>query len=361
MKVLHLGCPYLPYKGGSTKRLMNLAKHIIAEGGVQQYLITPSSGEESDARFFKKTLRTTSVNKFSFNKEIYHFVKQVSPNVIVVHNSRALLKWILFYRCFFSNVKIIVEIHSIRDESFFKKKLNQLLYSMSDMLVHLSIASHEYMTKEYGQYPSSVIYNGIEAARNNQSQKDYNSSNTAYAYVGSFHKWQGVNLIAKSAVEIGESYWKQNKLILIGSGPEFQSVEKALSKLVASGCNIELYGWKDEAYIESILNDVDFLLAPRPSSIATETVLPLKITDSIKYLKPLICSNVAGLMEITADENAAFYFDKSDELGLVNFWLNKPSKEEYKCVLSALEGLNNRFSTWQESARLYCEVYRSLL
>lgn len=360
MKVLHLGCPYLPYKGGSTKRLMNLAKFINEDETLKQYLITPSPGEESDALFFNETLRTTSVNELGFNQEIYYFIKKYSPNVIVVHNSRALLKWMLFYRCFFSNIKIIVEIHSIRDESFFKKKLNQLLYRMSDKLVHLSVASHEYMNREYGVYPSSVIYNGIEELSHNQIQRDYNSSRTAFAYVGSFHKWQGVNFIAKSAVKMGESYWRQNKLILIGSGPEFQNVEKELSNLISSGCNIELYGWKDETFIQSTLNNVDFLLAPRPSSVATETVLPLKITDSIKYLKPLICSNVAGLMEIVADENAAFYFDKADELGLVNFWLNKPSEQEYESVLSSLNGLNSKFSTWQESAKLYCEVYRSL-
>lgn len=361
VNVVHMGCPYLPYQGGSTKRLMNIAKFISSKDDIKQFIVTPTSGEKNEAKYFDDVLRDTSINKINFNKSLWDFIRKKKVDIVVLHNSRVLLKWMLFYKFFFRKVKVIVEIHSFRQESFFTKFLNKINYKMSDRIVHLSNSSVKYMDENYGLMPSNVVYNGIDAKKTEQKKQGYNKNNTTYAYIGSFHDWQGVNLIAKSAIGVGIEFWKNNKLVLIGDGPELENIKIELFDIINEGANILIYGWQDESFINNQIESVDFLLAVRPSCVATETVFPLKIVDSIKFGIPLICTNVGGLVEVVHEKGAAFYIDKNDQNALVDFWNNKPCYREYHSVLEALSNIAKEFDSWEVAADNYHKIYRSLV
>lgn len=356
-----MGCPYLPYQGGSTKRLMNIAKFISHKGDVRQFIVTPTPGKKDEAKYFNDVLRDESINKINFNKNLWSFLFQKKVDVVVLHNSRVLLKWMFFYKIFFRKIKVIVEIHSFRKESFFTKLLNKITYKMSDRIVHLSRSSVTYMDECYGVMPFNVVYNGIDAKKIRKNDRCYNRTNTTYAYIGSFHDWQGVNFIAQSAKNIGIEYWKVNNLVLIGDGPELDNVKNILSDMIKEGANIFIYGWKDDDFIKNKIDSVDFLLAVRPSCIATETVFPLKIVDSIKFGVPLICTNVGGLVEVVYDQGAAFYIDKNNQHALVDFWNNKPCYHDYYSVVKALEKTSEEFDSWEVAADSYHEIYRSLV
>lgn len=349
--------------GGSTKRLMNIASGIFeSESNISQYLITPtqSNSEESDL-YFERVFRDKNINRIGFSLDIFRIIKNLRLSVVVLHNSRCLMNWVLFYKVFFPKIKVIVEIHSFRDESILKRKLSQILYKSCDAIVCLSLSSKKYLKDVYNLNNSTVIYNGLELVQNPLTKKKYSSKSVSYAYVGSFHKWQGVCWIADAIKQLGKEHWLKNKIYLIGDGPEFKNIEKELSDLIGS-VNVHLLGWKDATFIEKTLSQVDFLLAPRPSSIATETVVPLKVVDSVNYSKPLIASNVGGMLELLSDKgnDYAFFIDKDLDSSLYERMKNPPDEQSYLVMLDRLEIKSMSLQSWTQSSSKYVELYSKL-
>jgi hypothetical protein len=356
-----MGCPYLPYLGGSTKRLLSLSSEISKFSDIRQYLITPTlSSSDDDDLYFYDILRLKKINSRLFSWSTTKFIRKHQINIVVLHNSRVVLSWFLFFRFLFPKVKVLIEIHSFRDDSFLKKIINKILYKSSDGIVHLSESSLLYMENQYKYFDNYIVYNGINLKSDTKEKKVYNRESTVYGYIGSFHSWQGINNIVDNAINVGLDYWQYNELHLVGNGPEFDFVESKLAFFINSDAKIYIHGWKSSDHLLEIANEFDFLLAPRPSTIATETVFPLKIVDSINYNIPLICTDVGGLKEKLYDTNSAFYISKCEKFALSSFFLNKPTLKEYLNVTSNLTKLSKSLGTWSDSAQNYVEIFRCL-
>lgn len=363
LKVMHVGCPYLPYQGGSTKRLSNLAKEIYLRSGYEQYLITPSlsDNDNKDNLYFHDVLRCSSINKIGYSNSVIGFINKISPEVVVIHNSRALLNWFLFYAWKFKKVKTIVEIHSFREDSKVKKFMNRILYLKADSIVHLSEASKDYMREEYLTKNDHVIYNGIDLSIKVHTQKKYNPDTIRLCYVGSFHDWQGINIVCSNVLNMGADYWKKNEIYLIGDGPELANVKKKLASFIAQGAKIYIAGWQGADYIDKVIEDTDFLLAVRPSTLATETVFPLKIVDSVNYNVPLICTNVGGLKELLFEKESAYFIDKNDLTSLSTFLSNLPSEDCYYKRKANLLDLRESLGSWKDSAQKYINLFHHVI
>jgi len=359
ISVMHLGCPYLPYLGGSTTRLMNIVQSQDCDY-LALSLITPTEGvSPGDDKGFECVLRTPSINKLMPSLKIFRFIKTVSPSIVVCHNSRVLLTWFLFYQVFFPKVRVIYELHSFRAENGYKELINKFLYKLTDTIVTLSLASKRYMELHYSVSNVEVIRNGLELKNEGDKRvRTYTPGNVTYAYVGSYHNWQGVNVISKAVSKLGREFWSKNSLYMIGSGPEFLKVESEIKSLGFE--NVHIYGWLGKSEINEILKTVDFLLAPRPSSLATETVLPLKVVDSINNCIPLIATNVGGLTEalMVGGEAAAVFIEKEVPVSsLVGAMKAGTSKEDYQLLLERMDQAALGLDTWKDISDKYSNLY----
>jgi len=130
--------------------------------------------------------------------------------------------------------------------------------------------------------------------------------------------------------------------------------------LIDKGANIFIVGWKGSGYVDEILKSTDFLLAIRPSTVATETVFPLKIVDSVNFNIPLICTNVGGLKEKLDENNAAFFIDKNEQYSLAKFLSNPPSEYDYNKKKNNLSQLTEKLDTWECSADKYVSLFYSI-
>ena len=89
-------------------------------------------------------------------------------------------------------------------------------------------------------------------------------------------------------------------------------------------------------------------MIPRPSTLETETAIPLKIFDSVEHGKPAIISDVFGLKEVLG-EDEAFVFNKNDGDGLY-----KACMEAYNNQSLCTEKFNKavarmkKWPTWNE-------------
>ena len=355
MNVLHLGCPYFPYVGGSSQRLRKLVEGYAHLEHVVLSLATPSAGEVTDDYPFENVYRSKSLNGLGYSLLLHRFLIKVRPDIVVVHNSRALLKWVLWYSYFFRDVKIVYEVHSLRSVSGIKEYVNRLIFKKVDGFVVLSKSSADVMRSRYNVSCCRVVYSGLEHVDGEHRSRPYDPSSVTFAYIGSFHEWQGVQLIAGAARLLGEAFWDRHKLLLIGGGPALEATLSLLGEELVSHKNIQLLGWLSKEEIRSIIGDVDYLLAPRPSTLATETVVPLKVVESIQYGVPLIATKVGGLYEILGPDSLAVFISGFTADSLAKSMRQPLIGSDYEDLRSSL--LNKRFSldSWESSAREYVD------
>ncbi|HCM0677917.1 TPA: glycosyltransferase [Vibrio parahaemolyticus] len=362
MKIMHIGCPYYPYLGGSTVRLSSIVEGCSKDESLELYLVTPTRSEntEKDDKPFISVLRNENINKFGPNIELMKFLNKIKPDVVILHNSRVLMNWHVFYKPLF-RAKSICEIHSFRDNKKIPKYINGVLYRKCDKLVVLSNGAKNYVSKIYHVNNAHSIINGIETNYSNISSepsKIYNASSVSISYVGSFYDWQGVEFLAKAVNKLGVDYWRGNKLHFVGDGPALNQVKKLVGNEVLDTGNVIFHGWVDKESIKEIVKETDFFIAPRPSTIATETVVPLKVLESFHYKKPMICSSVGGLTELLSkDDKLALFYEKDNLIDLISLLKSLPSKEEYRDICNNLGSYSKQLPSWDDAANKYIDVF----
>ena len=363
INILHFGCPYLPYQGGSTSRLHSLVQGYNNPSDFNLYLITPiKKSKDSDDEPFKSVLRKESVNKIVYDRDIKEFIEKKTIDVVVIHNSRALLKWLVFYKVLFPKIKLICEIHSFRDEGVIKSKINKFSYKFCDEIVVLSKSSKNLLVDKYNIRNSHVIYNGFKNITTIQSKANYNpESGVVFSYVGSFHSWQGITTICDAIEELyHEGFWFRNKINIVGGGILFDEVRVRISKLDCD--NINLSGWISKDSVGDVMSESHFLLAPRESTLATESVVPLKVAESIQYSIPMICSPVGGLLELLPrGDNVALYMNTCEKDALIYIMKLLPSSSEYQKMRENLGRQRSKIPTWDESSSLYSELFKRVV
>ena len=166
MNVLHLGCPYFPYSGGSSQRLRNLVTMYEQHGIYKLHLATPTpspSGKEEDNTPFDSVLRDERINSLFFSRRLYRFIARSKPDVVILHNSRALLKWLLWYKILFPRTKVVLEVHSIRSGGALKDAANRFIYKFIDgALIIWTVAGQYYLMfvpKTCSKYANSLANN----------------------------------------------------------------------------------------------------------------------------------------------------------------------------------------------------------
>jgi glycosyltransferase involved in cell wall biosynthesis len=288
-------------------------------------------------------------------------MKSISFDVVIIHNSRALTAWFLMYRWFFKHVKVVCEIHSFRENGYLTKEINGFLYRQCDHVVVLSHAAKEYLEQQYGADKVTIVYNGVDI-RNLVREREYSAdSGVTFAYVGSFHEWQGVFILAEALNSLGRSFLKSNKVYLVGGGPAYKDCLNKLTAELRNHPNLICKGWSSRDEVNDILNVTDYLLAPRPSTLATETVVPLKVFESIEYKIPLIATPVGGLKEVFLPEgDGAIFTEDCSAASLAKMMSAPKSYMDYQQLLDNLDVLSARVPSWKAVSQIYSDLANSI-
>jgi len=226
-----------------------------------------------------------------------------------------------------------------------------LLYKFVHGFVVLSKASAQELERRYSIINAKVVYNGVEIKK--AQILGGGQRLVTFGYLGSFHEWQGVFYIAHAARILGAEFWENHRLVLAGGGPAYQACLDILGDLIHHQ-NIVVKSWVSSEEAENILGELDYLLAPRPSNLATETVVPLKVVESIAYKIPLIISNVGGLTELL-DKKSAIVMSEVSADSLAQAMRLASLKPDYEAMKAELDSKYHSASTWNDSADSYVE------
>ncbi len=362
MRILHIGCAYRPYPGGSTVRLESLVSIYARQAEVYLATHTGRAGDSDDVPFIQ-VLRDAGVNRPFFGFKLFRFIKRVAPHVVVLHNSRALLAWHLCYRWLFPGTLVVCEIHSLRERADVHRRVNRLLYRFCNRIVVLSRSAAGWLEVRHGIKDAMVIYNGLtqHSGIPNREIRIYDPAMVHYVYAGSFHEWQGVLVIAKAAKQLGAKFWQNHRLSLVGDGPALEEVRSILGPELLALETIDVPGWLPPKQTQELISNADFLLAPRVSNLATETVVPLKVVESVSFRKPLIAGDVGGLQELLGGAHPSAVFVTAGSVGALSDALSAPiGLSRYRELEGRLENLAASLPTWKQEGQKYLDLFRAL-
>lgn len=152
-------------------------------------------------------------------------------------------------------------------------------------------------------YPNCVdidFFNNLDSSESECSVGDHFESDTFYfGFIGTFGKWHGVPLLVQAFEHFLRSNIKHEaecKLLLIGSGPEFEMV-KELAERSQFSERIVLAGSIPQAIAPYYLNRCNVLVAPTlDNSDGSEFIgSPTKIFEYMALEKVIVCSPVGQI------------------------------------------------------------------
>ena len=369
MIILHLMKDYKPTIGGSVVRNSNMIENYLKQSPGDKAIIVNLDGEKFDATSNENGIEVyRSKTLLDLIMTAKMLVKNEEIDIIQSHNFRFLFAAFLTRLLSRRNPRIYIEIHAMYHMSWYKELFSRWLLKRVDGIVVLAECAKKYLMEEYklSSKKITVIRNGIDLYLEKSEIQDkelwdgINRLKESYSivlYSGSFIEWQGVNFIADEF-----DYLLSNipgiALVMIGNGPDYDYVEKQLSKSKYKDRVLLHHGISKQEIITTY-ELADVLLIPRLKNLSTNTAVPLKVIEAMEYEKCIVSANDNGLKEVLNVSNS-YLFESGDidslikELKVATVDNEKSSRIAKKAGIDA----KNQFVTWEDSASKMIQLYR---
>jgi len=316
MEVLHIHENYLPFKGGSAIRISNILEAQLLRFNDKIDVLC-----SSDSRFFLRKERLNGVNliRIPYFRFLVFFIsiKLLIFNkydVIHIHNS-----WlgILLFPLFFSNKKIVLELHSYKNQRGFKELLHNFIINNADSIIVLSRSTKELLISKKLKSAEQIhiVINGVDRKTFYPNRKK-ESLTKRLIYSGSLYDWQGI----KSIVDLAKLNKNSSVLrfLIVGNGPLSDWVKEQIAQNELQ--NLKIMSFVEKNELIKLLSSSRAALILRPNLQQTNITFPLKILEYASLKIPIICTNRDAHFEIlNKDQNRSDYFNiVSDDLNILN-------------------------------------------
>jgi glycosyltransferase involved in cell wall biosynthesis len=311
------------------------------------------------------SLNIYRVNKLSaIPAKIRKICKETDIDLIHSHNPRFAIMSLLA----FTGKPLILEIHTIRKVNPLKELLIRLTYKLCNKIIVLSESMKKEINRNYGVSPLKieVIHNGVDlnefsqTAKNDWFRNRFNiSEKYIIGYIGTFHKWQGVEYLARSFINI---LLKRNdvRLLIVGEGPEFNTIKNIISDSKMDD-KVTLTGKVNPDDVPNYLNAMDVFVIPRPSTPETETAVPLKILEAMSAGLPIVATRVGGLTEIIEDRINGILADPGNPKQLAEKIMFLLDNDLLRYNISLKNKKKAENYNWETSSKILLNLYNELL
>ena len=317
MKILHISQVYLPYEGGSAKRISRILQEGTSFPGYQQHVLTTYKGVTADLPAHEE-IAGIQVYRVHSLKEMPLMARRLKAqhhyDVVHIHNPRPF--W--FSWPFLRRTASVLELHSLQPLSPLKQRLTILAEKLVDQVAVISQASRDYVAREHGLNPDriSVLANGLDYGlfQAQNSLEILGSVRPAgpptIGYLGSIYDWQGVFTIVEALPELLRLI-PGLRLLLVGDGRDRPALEKRIAELELAD-HVEMHGFVSSEQVPVFLAKMDLFTMLRPATRATTLTLPMKIFEVGLAGIPLLVSNLPGLLEAGFENPEDCFFIQDD-------------------------------------------------
>jgi glycosyltransferase involved in cell wall biosynthesis len=364
MKICHIGCGYLPYSSGNSIRVMNLIHNLASDFGVESEVVTytPDAQGLYPSKKVPDADRAVNVYRYKgFFAMLWSVIKILFTQKIDVFHTHS-VSVMLTVSVLRGKRPLILEIHGLPKLSGLKMLIYGLALRIPQYIIVLSDTAKNYLvnTCHLPAEKIKVILNGIDVERFSRYYKYSPFSGTCrIGYVGSFYEWQGV-LDFVAAVPLVLEKNTKVEFHMIGNGPALQAAKQKAQETGAQN-KIIFAGHISHQSMPEALDNLDIIAIPRPSTLATETTVPLKVFEFMAAGKAIIASDVGGLVEILHPGQDCITYRAGHIDQLADAMLRLASDPNLCQALGnrALENVR-RHAGWGEAAKSLMDIYCDL-
>ena len=315
-----------------------------------------------------------------FKKKIENTIESFNPDIIHIH-SPILNALATLYIAKKRKIPIVYEIrafwedaavshHKTKKYSFryqITKKIETRISHLSNSVVTICNGLKEDIVgRGVSNHKIHIVPNGINMSTKKNTNKNVLlenlnlRNNIILGYVGSLYQYEGiVNLVENFQFLLKNI--SNLKLIIIGDGPEKESIKKAIQKHKLYD-KVILMGTVNHDEISLFYSLFDICVFPRIKMRLTELVTPLKPIEAMSFEVPVIASEVNGHKEIIKNNETGLlynYESKNDLLNKIKILINNDDLRNNLILNAKNYILKER--NWKKNINKYKQIYESII
>ena len=192
-----------------------------------------------------------------------------------------------------------------------EKMINGKTLRNSDNVLVANNETKIIVKNEYGVNSKNlfIIPNGVNLSLFKKTTK---FDQKKIVFTGAMYYHRGLDILLEAVPKIVKQF-SDVKFVLIGSGPELESLkQKVQEKNIEK--NIEFTGWMDREDIPKNIGDAILGIGPLRLTDVTKGALPIKVLEYMASSLPIIAKKGTLPREILIDNENGFFIENSDEL-----------------------------------------------
>ncbi|MCE9793825.1 glycosyltransferase [Shewanella indica] len=293
------------------------------------------------------------------------------PNILHAHS--------MFYCCFSSlivgkllSIPVVYEIRSRWElnphakSSYFKRLVagycEMISCKNASSVVVISKGLASYVEDISGRAPL-IVRNGILkehvfSERDIEIKYENIYRKIRFGYVGSVINLEGLDFVLEALHQLKQDGYLVD-FYIYGDGSELEKLKQMSNEYKL---NVNFMGKVPYESIKDAYSNLDVVINFRRDSLISHTVTPLKPLEAMANGCVVICSNVAGMIEITEGERNV-YVVPADDIKHLSDCIKSlcfVSDIDMSKIKSSLAFIMNE-RTWESNAKAYGELYKSLI
>lgn len=275
------------------------------------------------------------------------------------------------------NKPFILELHGLSQESLtgvlrhikasYIKRVDRRLLKQCDHVIALTQSLKEWIFNSYKVSESkiTVVPNGADIehfspkhehkVKAEELRKKLGTNGRIVMYAGCMDKINGVGDLARVIPQIIRER-PDSLFLFVGGRPE----EKRLAVLPKQfPKNVRFLPTVPYEEMPAYYLMCDIFVIPRPSTISSEAITPLKLLEVMAMGKPVLASNVGGLTEVIRDGENGYLFEKGNLESLRKTLLEVLGADSTQIGNSARKTVVEKY-TWDKSVKILEKVYEEL-
>jgi PEP-CTERM/exosortase A-associated glycosyltransferase len=179
-----------------------------------------------------------------------------------------------------------------------------------------------------------------------------------FGYIGSFIHYEGLKFLVHAAPEFLKRF-PGAKLLLVGSGPEDESLRAVVNR---TGASIIMTGQLPHEQVRDLYTILDVLVLPRRRMRLTDLVTPLKPLEAMAAGTAVLASDVGGHAELIQDGETGVLFKAESRDSLVEqaVRLGEDAELRRRLTDNARRWVEAE-RTWDRIVARYLPVYEGVL